>query len=230
MARFVQPPRDQHDKLRRPLTPGERKVFRIFDACLPAGWEIYIEPHLNGLRPDMVLLHPAVGIAVFEVKDWNLHTLDLRRAAKPLEQVLRYKEEIYELYCPRLSTQGGFAAITAGVIFPFADDDQLRSVLGSAYRERVKPGLEGLCWPRSRSGWRYAALEYVCWRPPRIGMACTLPVLAINPSGGLTRRADRRGAGRRGLVPRKSAPWDSPSPRATVPGVLGATPGAVAPG
>ena len=28
--------------------------------------------NLNGLRPDIVPLHPGVGVAVFEVKDWDL--------------------------------------------------------------------------------------------------------------------------------------------------------------
>lgn len=142
MARFVQPPQDQLDKLRRPLTPGERRVFEVFDARLPHEWEIYIEPHLNGLRPDFVLLHPKAGIAVFEVKDWNLDAVAPRRAAESLDQVLLYKEEIYNLYCPRLAKQFGFAAITAGVIFPFADDERLRMVLASAYQRLVNPEQE----------------------------------------------------------------------------------------
>src|SRR4051812_17085236 len=93
VARLVLPPKAQHDKLRRPLTAGERRVFEVFDARLPEEWEIYIEPHLNGLRPDFVLLHPGVGIAIFEVKDWSLDTIDARRAAEPFDQVIRYKDE-----------------------------------------------------------------------------------------------------------------------------------------
>ena len=36
---------------------------------------IYVQPHLNGLRPDKVLLHPRVGVAVFEIKDWDLRAM-----------------------------------------------------------------------------------------------------------------------------------------------------------
>ncbi len=72
MSRFVSPPINQFDKLRQPLTEGERIAFDLFNAHLPIEWEIYLQPHLNGLRPDFVLLHPQVGIAVFEIKDWNL--------------------------------------------------------------------------------------------------------------------------------------------------------------
>jgi hypothetical protein len=42
---------------------------------LPIDWEIYVQPHLNGLRPDFVLLNPRIGIAVFEVKDWDLSAM-----------------------------------------------------------------------------------------------------------------------------------------------------------
>jgi hypothetical protein len=69
VERFVSPPIDQLEKLRQPLTAGERLVFDLFNEGLAPEWEIYIQPHLNGLRPDFVLLNPDVGIAVFEVKD-----------------------------------------------------------------------------------------------------------------------------------------------------------------
>ena len=72
MARVIAPPREQHNKLLTPLTDGERRVIDLFDAKLQPGWEIYVQPHLNGLRPDIVLLHPGAGVAVFEVKDWDL--------------------------------------------------------------------------------------------------------------------------------------------------------------
>jgi len=52
MARFVSPPVSEFDKLRQPLTAGERLVFEFFDKHLVEDWEIYIQPHLNGLRPD----------------------------------------------------------------------------------------------------------------------------------------------------------------------------------
>jgi hypothetical protein len=127
------------------------RVFELFDQNLDLNWEIYVQPHLNGLRPDFVLLNPNVGIAVFEVKDWNLDSMNYwmeRREGRPpelmaqnkdgitfshqsdnpVEKVRSYKKEIYELYCPRLKQRGGFSAITAGVIFPFADDDRVRAL------------------------------------------------------------------------------------------------------
>lgn len=151
MPRVVSPPRNQLHKLRQPLTQGEKLVFELFDACLAEEWEIYIQPHLNGLRPDFVLLHPSVGIGVFEIKDWNLDAMEyfveentgkkpILKARKdgkifslqkenPVEKVRRYKDEIHDLYCPRLEQRGGYAVITAGLVFPFAEGERLKKLL-----------------------------------------------------------------------------------------------------
>ncbi|SMQ85553.1 hypothetical protein SAMN06295905_2838 [Devosia lucknowensis] len=55
--RVIHPPLSEHADLRQPLTPGERQVLDLFIRYLPPAWEIYVQPHLNGLRPDFVLLH-----------------------------------------------------------------------------------------------------------------------------------------------------------------------------
>lgn len=158
MPRFVSPPVNQLDKLRQPLTQGERVVFDFFHAHLPPEWEIYLQPHLNGLRPDFVLLHPKAGIAVFEVKDWNLDAMEYyaegrpgkspillaRRdgqyfsiqSQNPVEKIFRYKQELHELYCPRLDQRAGLAVITAGIIFPFAKEAKVANLLSPCLRYR----------------------------------------------------------------------------------------------
>ena len=139
--RIISPPREDWDNLPTPLTLGEKQVAEFFYKHLPQGWEIYVQPHLNGLRPDFVLLNPQISIAVFEVKDWNLDAMEYwadqnRRgqlprlmardrdgkrfsleSENPVSKVRRYKEEIYNLYCPRLPERKGFGVITAGIIF-----------------------------------------------------------------------------------------------------------------
>ena len=158
MARIISPPRSELVRLRQPLTRGERLVFDFLDTHLPDAWEIYVQPHLNGLRPDFVLLHPRVGIAVFEVKDWNLDAMEyyvLERPGKapelfgrkdgrsfslqsqnPVKKVYLYKREINELYCPRLHRRAGLAVITAGIIFPFAKGERVRKLLHPFLRYR----------------------------------------------------------------------------------------------
>ena len=131
--RIIDPPKDQWDLLCPRLTSGESEVAKLFHYKLPLEWEIYIQPYLNGLRPDFVLLNPYAGIAVFEIKDWNLKTLQYstisnRKTPSPINQIERYEEEIFNLYCPRLNDYYGKAVITAGLIFtkvPQAEVDRL---------------------------------------------------------------------------------------------------------
>jgi hypothetical protein len=66
MPRRVSPPLAEIDAQCTPLTTGEHRLLDIFCEQLPESWETYVQPHLNGLRPDFVLLHPNVGVAVFE--------------------------------------------------------------------------------------------------------------------------------------------------------------------
>ena len=138
MDRIIEPSLSRLDFLPTPLTVGERRVLEFFDSNLPEGWEIYIHPHLNGLRPDFVILHPEVGIGVYEVKDWNFQALDYftdkgrlwardhggipfsKDDANPVKQVRRYKKAIMNLYCAGLSKDVGFGRIVAGVIFTHA--------------------------------------------------------------------------------------------------------------
>lgn len=158
--RVVSPPSEEFDRLRTPLEPGERLVFDFFNARLAPEWEIYVQPHLNGLRPDIVLLHPHAGVAVFEVKDWDLPSRDWRiepRAGRPVlvgtdesgrrftkpnpfERLHQYRREISELYCPALNQRAGLASVTAGLIFPFADEDELVARLGAGL-ERWAPDM-----------------------------------------------------------------------------------------
>lgn len=154
MERIVSPKVSELEKLKQPLTKGEKLVFDFFDQNLDLKWEIYIQPHMNGLRPDFVLLNSDVGIAVFEVKDWDLDAMSYRieigpdrvpklvgekdgksfllQKQNPIFKVQQYKEELFNLYCPRLQQGNGFAVITAGVIFPYADDFKVSSLFASS--------------------------------------------------------------------------------------------------
>jgi hypothetical protein len=149
MGRIISPNKEALARLRTPLEKGEKMALDIFEVSLSDDWEIYVQPHLNGCRPDIVLLNPNVGIAVFEVKDWDLDAMEYRvqenRAGSPKllakrdgreflvknprAQVARYKREIFEVFCPRLDSRMGLAAITAGLIFPFADEEKLNQLM-----------------------------------------------------------------------------------------------------
>ncbi|MGH8545587.1 MAG: NERD domain-containing protein, partial [Gammaproteobacteria bacterium] len=159
--RVFSPERRALSQLRTPLTAGELEVIEFFDRNLPEGWEIYVQPHMNGLRPDVVLLHPARGVAVYEIKDWNLDSLTyeyrdfndgppqlwgqdrsgkwFRHRDDPLAKVIRYKEEIRALYCPRLGAllekePRAASAVTAGVILTRASTEAARQLFEPAIR------------------------------------------------------------------------------------------------
>lgn len=110
---------------------------------------------MNGLRPDFVLLSPRKGIAVYEVKDWNLSALDYRYSGDPpkliasdgkkkfslgverdpVAKMLMYKSEVFNLYCPSLGRNHGFGAIVGGIVFPFAKTEHVRELLMPAIRQ-----------------------------------------------------------------------------------------------
>lgn len=144
--RIIEPPRDQHSSFRQPMTTGELRVLDMLDDKLPPEWEIYLQPHFNGLKPDFIVLNPAVGIGVIEVKDWNLDAMpyfvkkhrsgreelyatgpDGRdfRVENPFAKIRRYKEEVYSVYCPRLAEKYGFGAINGALAFTAADRERV---------------------------------------------------------------------------------------------------------
>jgi hypothetical protein len=151
-VRVVSPPRDELSRLITPLNCGERAVFDLFDAHLPPDWEIYIQPYLNGLRPDFVLLHPTLGVAVFEVKDWNLFACDWRTEQRsnqfvlvgtdqrghrfekphPALRIAQYRDEIAQIYCPGLDDRAGLRCVTAGLIVPRSPQHDVEERLGAA--------------------------------------------------------------------------------------------------
>lgn len=146
--RIVSPSLNELGSLRTELEPGEKLVLDFFLRNLDRRWEIYIQPHLNGLRPDFVLLNPEVGIAVFEVKNWNLDamkywvdassskllandghkTFDLR-SQNPVSKIKVYEDCIENLFCPRMGKRAAGALITAGIVFTASSSSQTEKLL-----------------------------------------------------------------------------------------------------
>jgi hypothetical protein len=150
------------------LREGELRVLNFLDDHLHLEWEIYVQPHLNGLRPDFVLLHPSVGIAVFEVKDWDLRALtyavrlshgtpvlsardregkEFRVRDNPIEKIEEYKDEILNLYCPSLGRRlqdcpGAAATVTGGVVMTSTTTEEAAELF-RPFREHL--GMLGNC-------------------------------------------------------------------------------------
>ncbi len=158
MPRIVSPPLDELHTLRTPLNEGERIVLDFFLRNLPEKWEIYIQPHLNGLRPDFVLINPNVGIAVYEVKHWDLDAIpyrivhnelwatnklgiDFQSRDNPVDKIIHYRDQIINLYAPLIGqncderNKSYLAIVTAGVIFTRAKTERVQSLLKPLYEK-----------------------------------------------------------------------------------------------
>ena len=66
----IYPNWNQIKNIANPLTNGEMVLAKYLDDNLPSEWEIFVQPFLNGDRPDIAILHKDRGITFFEVKDW----------------------------------------------------------------------------------------------------------------------------------------------------------------
>lgn len=91
------------------MTRGEETLTLFLDKNLPKEWKIYVQPYLNGSRPDIVILNPKVGAMVYEVKDYKLSTYNWKNKGKSskekvnetvnshIYQVEHYKEKMIQL-------------------------------------------------------------------------------------------------------------------------------------
>jgi hypothetical protein len=116
LGRRMSPPRHLLEELRTSLTPGEREVLDRLDEELPDDWEIYLQPHLNGCRPDFILMSPRRGIAILEIKDWtSVEPFALEAAIAKMQL---YETEVEELYCPTLNERAGafFPSLSAKLV------------------------------------------------------------------------------------------------------------------
>ena len=94
------PVKEDWDTLRQPLTSGERTVADSLYSGLSDPWEIYLQPHINGMIPDFVLLHPSRGVVILEVKDWSGSGPDKRTLHSAIATSEMRVREIADLYCP----------------------------------------------------------------------------------------------------------------------------------
>jgi hypothetical protein len=66
------PPQDQINQFRVSLTEGEAYLLRCLQDNLDDSFEVFVQPFLNGDRPDFVIMRRGFGVIIIEVKDWNL--------------------------------------------------------------------------------------------------------------------------------------------------------------
>ncbi|GAA3943692.1 hypothetical protein GO495_22940 [Chitinophaga oryziterrae] len=168
---------DQISQLKTPLTAGELALVQYLDLYLPkdkdwtqtnklddykhlqtySGWLIFVQPFLNGARPDIIIFHPKIGLMIYEVKDWNLknygndqggfkvHTKDGSYGVKhPKNQVEHYKDNIQNQLVPAIGeavdlNKKNFGLIKTGIYCHNSTTSECRDILGTPLkREQFK--------------------------------------------------------------------------------------------
>lgn len=147
------------NSFKTPLTPGELRLAQFLDQTLPIGWEIFVQPFLNGDRPDLAILNPKVGLMIFEVKDWQpglYHTREktisengkpskikqyyvtdnrgINAIPSPLAQLERYRANLINLYLPQVGEEIDFnpknlSAFRIGLYFHNMSTAQARQLV-----------------------------------------------------------------------------------------------------
>lgn len=66
------------------------------------GWLIFVQPYLNGSRPDIIIFNPKVGVQIFEVKDWDLKNYSFQKnTEKDLSFCVTDSRGTYQIRSPK---------------------------------------------------------------------------------------------------------------------------------
>lgn len=118
-------------------TKGENKMVNFLDESLPEDYTIYVQPNLDGNRPDIVIFHPMRGVFLIEIKDWKLEryykkggVLFLRGEAdkeipSPNSQISRYRNVFLEFM--------GNLPVFCILNFPNAEKDEIKNFIKTDY-------------------------------------------------------------------------------------------------
>lgn len=145
---------------------GAAHLAHLLRAALPPPWEIYEQPFFNGDYPALAVLHPNVGLTVFDVHDWDLRHYrreqmgryqrytqrteqKTRTVLNPVRRVEHYIENLLNLYIPFIGEsvmrdRRTLSAFRVGVYFPMANTNAARSFCPLAPGRGVVFGRDAL--------------------------------------------------------------------------------------
>ncbi len=149
------------ENLHNKLWEGERKIAGYLNSNLSEDWEIYVQPFLNGSRPDIVILNPKIGIMIIEVKDWELENYFFKNEIlyvntikgvqyieNPINQARHYRENLISLI-PRLDEiiRDDFRLISIGVYLHRGNENDIKKLFSNGpniYDNEILLGKDGL--------------------------------------------------------------------------------------
>lgn len=137
-------------------TAGERTLLGFLYNNLDDSYEVYFNPYLNGDRPDVIIMRKGHGVMVIEVKDWNLDYFDInekkhwiykptssRIGKSPIDQVLKYKNNLFDLHVENLlemkiKDYRYFRAVSCAVYFHCSSQSALTAKLIEPFKNDRK--------------------------------------------------------------------------------------------
>lgn len=154
MAIFY-PTIEKINKFKVQPTDGERALLNFLERNLDDSFEVYFNPFLNGDRPDVLIMRKGYGVMVIEVKDWNLDNFQLNEKRKwiytpnnsvvksPIDQVLKYKNNLYDLHVAdllqvKIKDFRNFNIVSCAVYFHCASKSYLERMLVEPYKDDKK--------------------------------------------------------------------------------------------
>lgn len=151
MALFI-PTLDKIQMFKVKPEEGELTLLYFLEQTLDDSFEVYFNPYMNGDRPDIVIMRKDYGILIIEVKDWNLDLYELddkknwilkeNKAVlkSPIQQVLKYKDNLYELHIDtllekKIKDKRNFSIIACAVYFHNANSEDVKNILIKPYEK-----------------------------------------------------------------------------------------------
>lgn len=135
--------------------PGELHLLKYLINNLDNTFEVYFNPMLNGDRPDVVILRKGFGVLIIEVKDYHLDSYELDdrknwivkhnrvRIKSPINQVTKYKENLFNLHIPQLLEKKivnhrFLNVVSCAIYFHNASEIELKDLLITPYDHDIK--------------------------------------------------------------------------------------------
>lgn len=154
MATFY-PSLENIARFKVPPTEGERTLLDFLGRVLDDSYEVYFNPYLNGDRPDVLIMREGNGVLVIEVKDWNLDNFTLTEKKKwvytpngsvvksPIDQVLKYKNNLFDLHVDQLLQKKifdvrHFNIVACAIYFHCASQNKVEGLLVNPFKNDNK--------------------------------------------------------------------------------------------
>jgi hypothetical protein len=160
----MSPSLDQIRKFKKPpAESGELALVEFLARELDDTYEVFFQPMMDVDKPDIVILRQSSGVAIIEVKDWDLRSYDFReeclylrsnrtKIRSPIRQVQQYKKDLINLYIPDLCAKTLvdprlFGVVGTAVYFHCARESELRTFFHDHAEHTQLLGFDSLTTP-----------------------------------------------------------------------------------